>query len=80
LANSTGGANEFEVQKDNSGGILATPELYEKGGQFNFKVTYISMNGVESERSAPLNVVVKPKATSHETKPSDQTQKNEGTP
>jgi hypothetical protein len=36
LVNSTGGANQFEVQKENSGGILATPELYEKGGQFNF--------------------------------------------
>ena len=61
LAESTGGANGYEVQKENSGGILGTPKLYEKGGSFNFKVSYISKAGVESELSEPFFVTVKPK-------------------
>lgn len=61
LANSTGGANQFEVQKENSGGILGAASLYDDGGKFNFKVTYISQSGIESEMSPPFEVEIKPK-------------------
>lgn len=61
LAHSTGGARQFEATKDNSGGIIGTSKLYEKGGTFSFKVSYISTSGMESELSEPFVVVVKPK-------------------
>ena len=39
---------------------MGTPALYEKGGSFNFKVSYVSYTGVESEMSEPFFVRVKP--------------------
>jgi hypothetical protein len=40
---------------------MGTPTLYEKGGSFNFKVSYTSTSGVESVLSDPFFVQVKPK-------------------
>lgn len=65
LAESTGGANQLEVTKDNSGGIMGTTKLYEKGGAFNFKVSYIGQGGQESELSEPFFVTVKPRPLSN---------------
>ena len=47
--------------------MLGANHLYEKGGLFNFKVSYISMSGVESELSNPFPVTVKanPSAAVH---------------
>ena len=61
LVESTSGANQLDVTKENSGGIMGTSKLYEKGGSFNFKVSYIGQGGQESELSEPFFVTVKPK-------------------
>lgn len=39
---------------------MGTQQLYEKGGSFNFKVSYLNQNGIESEKSQPFFVEVKP--------------------
>jgi hypothetical protein len=39
---STDGKNEFTVDKANSGGILGSQALVNKGGVFHFKVSYKS--------------------------------------
>lgn len=61
LVESTNGASQLDVTKDNSGGIMGTSKLYDKGGSFNFKVSYISQAGLESELSQPFFVTVKAK-------------------
>ena len=61
LANRTKGAVEFEVRKENSGGILGSSQLTEQGGTFRFKVSYFDSQGRESQMSEPLQVQVKPK-------------------
>ena len=41
--------------------MLGAKEIYEEGGKFTFKVTYISSkDGQESKESKPFTVTIKP--------------------
>lgn len=44
---------------------MGTSKLYDKGGSFNFKVSYISQGGLESELSQPFFVQVKARPLSN---------------